>query len=167
MLRSALFWDFTQCRMVVCYRCFGTTYLSPRVKQSKKIGCPETYLVLLFLETLGGKLISTCLYVYIYKAGYVPVFRRNLQPLPFGCNSSFAFCFKWMWNSIYLSLCVCLALFFQRKNTDWVCEYRVLMGILAPDGEEVTEEWTFITISLHQITWTNQGAGWVRAMCIW
>jgi hypothetical protein len=25
---SALFWDFTQPRLVVCYRAFGTTYLS-------------------------------------------------------------------------------------------------------------------------------------------
>ena len=28
MLRSALFWDFMQHRMVVCYRRFGTTYRS-------------------------------------------------------------------------------------------------------------------------------------------
>ena len=25
-MKSALFWDFTQRRMVVCYRLFGTTY---------------------------------------------------------------------------------------------------------------------------------------------
>jgi hypothetical protein len=43
-MRSALSWDFTQHRMVVCYRCFRTTYRShlPSAKQSKKIGCPET-----------------------------------------------------------------------------------------------------------------------------
>jgi hypothetical protein len=56
-LRSALFWDITQCRMLVSYRCFGATYRSylqgssssKRMRSSwtawplkmGPIGCPE------------------------------------------------------------------------------------------------------------------------------
>jgi hypothetical protein len=37
-MKSSLFWDVTQRRLVVCYGRFGTTYRShlPRVEQSKK-----------------------------------------------------------------------------------------------------------------------------------
>ena len=41
-MRSATFWDFTQQRFVVCYRCFKTTYLPhlQGAKQPNKKKCP-------------------------------------------------------------------------------------------------------------------------------
>jgi hypothetical protein len=42
LMRSALFWDITQRRMVILYRRFGTTYPSFLLLKLGPIGCPET-----------------------------------------------------------------------------------------------------------------------------
>ena len=41
ILRSALFWDLTQLRLVIPYRSFGTTYRS-HLQELGPIGCLET-----------------------------------------------------------------------------------------------------------------------------
>jgi hypothetical protein len=56
-----------------------------------------------------------------------------------------------------LSVCLSVSLLLFPSNVEHrlrVClsaEYGVLMGIFAPEGEEVTAGWTIINISLHQI----------------
>jgi len=63
-VRSAVFWDITQCRMVTVHRCFGTTYqpISPSFKgqdiQKRKHSTTEVYRHSLLLWAFVHRLIS-------------------------------------------------------------------------------------------------------------
>jgi hypothetical protein len=67
LLRSALFWDFTQRRLVVCSDFSGNqSFPSSRVKQSHKTAFN----------------IATILYIYIYNRTYCHTFCTYIQTLP-------------------------------------------------------------------------------------
>jgi hypothetical protein len=93
-MRSALFWDFTQRRMIVCYRRFGTTYRPcHQVSRSRlldpwrwdPIGCPETS-VTNYLSTLRklpeewrSQLHNLFSWLMVKSTTAVPRSRRNVN----------------------------------------------------------------------------------------